>query len=137
MENSGSFKVRTAHRTQPWAFALTLLCTFFVSAGQIFYKFASGRITPDIFSILTNVPLFLGFASYGIGLLLLLLAFRGGELSALYPIIATSYIWVCLTAPFFFRDDYMTIQKWFGIAFITAGIISVGIGSGRKYPTEK
>jgi multidrug transporter EmrE-like cation transporter len=131
------FKMAALYRTQTWAFALTLLCTFFVSAGQIFFKFAAGRITPDIFSILTNVPLFLGLASYGIGLLLLLLAFRGGELSVLYPIIATGYIWVCLTAPFFFKDDYMTIQKWIGLAFVTAGIVSIGIGSSRKCPTEK
>jgi undecaprenyl phosphate-alpha-L-ara4N flippase subunit ArnE len=131
------FKGTTTHKTQTWAFALTLVCTFFVSAGQILFKFASARITPDIFSILTNVPLFLGLASYGIGLLLLLLAFRGGELSVLYPIIASGYIWVCLTAPFFFKDDYMTIQKWIGLAFITAGIISIGIGSRRKYLIEK
>jgi undecaprenyl phosphate-alpha-L-ara4N flippase subunit ArnE len=127
----------TTHRTQTWSFALTLLCTVFVSAGQICFKFASGRITPNIFSILTNVPLFLGLTSYGIGLLLLLLAFRGGELSVLYPIIATGYIWVCLTAPFFFKDDYMTIQKWIGLAFITAGIIFIGMGSSQKYPIEK
>jgi multidrug transporter EmrE-like cation transporter len=76
--------------------------------------------------------LFLGLASYGIGLLLLLVGSRGGQLSVLYPIIAMGYIWVCLTALFFFKDDNMTIQKWFGIASITAGMASIGIGSDGK-----
>ncbi len=47
-------------------------------------------------ALLTNLPLFSGYALYGLNTILLVLALREGELSMLYPIIALTYVWVTL-----------------------------------------
>ena len=58
----------------------------------------------------------------------MVISFRGGEVSVLYPIIATSYIWVSFLS-IFFLNEIMNIFKWLGVAFIIAGIVSIGYGS--------
>ena len=65
---------------------------------------------------------------YGFGAVLLIIALRNGELSVIYPIIATSYIWVSLLSPRFFSTDFMNATKWGGIFVIIVGVTFVGIG---------
>jgi undecaprenyl phosphate-alpha-L-ara4N flippase subunit ArnE len=113
------------------AIGLVILCTVFTSAGQILWKFGSEQLSFDISSIILNVPLILGLLSYGVALFFLILAFRGGELSVLYPIVATSYIWVSIASPFFFETDYMTLSKWAGIIIIITGVSLIGWGAKK------
>ena len=65
------------------AIVIMFFCTIFTAVGQLFYKLGA-NLLPAIF---TNWQLFAGFASYGLGLVLFLLALRGGEVSVLNPII--------------------------------------------------
>jgi drug/metabolite transporter (DMT)-like permease len=60
----------------------------------------------------------------------MLIAFRGGELSVLYPLIALSYVWVAILSKIFL-GDMMNPFKWAGIIFIMAGVSLIGIG-GKK-----
>lgn len=108
-----------------------IICTVFTSAGQILYKFGANNLSFSFFSILTNIPLIAGVACYGVGLIFLLLALRGGELTVLYPIIATSYVWVSLASPFFFSTDYMTQMKWGGVFIIILGVSLIGWGARK------
>ena len=61
----------------------------------------------------------------------MIIAFKGGELSVLYPIIATSYVWVSIASPFFFETDYMTTSKWIGVFVIIGGISLIGWGAKK------
>src|SRR3989338_1963357 len=123
-------------RTQKRAIALMVLCTIFTSLGQILWKLGVNKyISNDIFSLL-NIPFVLGFVSYGLGAVLMLIAFRRGELSVLYPIVATSYIWVSIISPRLFPDDFMNAWKWAGVVIILISVSILGWASSRKKKEE-
>ena len=116
--------------TKKWAIGLVFVCTFFTSIAQVFYKFGADRLSFDIINIISNWPLILGMIIYLTAAFLLIIALRAGEVSVLYPIIATSYIWVSLLSKYFF-NDIISFYKWIGMIFIFFGIILVAKG-GRK-----
>ena len=113
--------------TSRWAIFLVVICTLFTSIGQIFFKLGSEKASLD-FSLFTNYNLLIGLALYASGAFLLIFALKGGELSVLYPIIATSYVWVSLIAKFYF-NEHLSSFKLIGIFFIIIGISFVGKGS--------
>ena len=102
---------------------LMSICTLFTSVAQIIYKFGLNQdsITTKLIFIA------IGLSLYGVGAVLLTLALKGGELSILYPIIATSYIWVNLGANYFFNEP-LTILKWIGIILIIMGVYYISKG---------
>lgn len=110
--------------TKGWAIGLVLLTTFLTSAAQFFLKTAVASF-PVIF---TNVPLLIGVFLYAIGSAILILAFKGGEVSVLYPIVATSYLWVALIS-YFFLAEQVHFLRWTGIGVIIIGISLIGFGS--------
>ena len=65
---------------------------------------------------------------YIVGGILIIVALRGGEVSVLYPIIATSYIWVSFLS-IYFLGEVMNAYKWLGVISIIAGIALIGYGS--------
>jgi len=118
-------------KTQKKAIYLILLCTLFTSLGQILWKLGLVNVDFNLPLTLINFPFIMGFFSYGIGFLLMLLAFKKGELSVLYPIIATSYIWVSLFSPMIFLNDQMNGWKWLGVFIILLSVSLLGIGTSR------
>jgi len=58
----------------------------------------------------------------------LVLGLKRGEVSVLYPILATSYIWVILLSVSFF-DEQLSLLKIVGMASVVVGIMFVGFGS--------
>ncbi len=119
--------------TKLWAVLLVLFTTFITSSAQLLYKFGSATLTFDIIGILTNYYLIAGIVLYAVGGILMILSFRGGEVSVLYPIIATSYIWVSFLSIKFLGES-MNFFKWIGIILIISGIISIGFGSKDSVP---
>ncbi|MCX6710853.1 MAG: EamA family transporter [Candidatus Woesearchaeota archaeon] len=117
-------------KTKLWAIILVLVCTIFTSIGQILYKIASRTLSLNIYSIITNVPLIVGLASYFVGAVLLIIALRNGELSVLYPFVSTGFVWVSILSTRFLGES-MSMQKWAGIAVIFFGISLIGIGSNK------
>ena len=104
--------------------------TLLTSIAQILYKLGVDKLEFDIISIITNYPIIIGIVLYVIGAGLMIISFRGGEVSVLYPIIATSYIWVSLLSSFFF-NEIVNIIRWAGIFVIFIGITFVGLGSKK------
>jgi len=116
-------------RTSVKSFFLIIVCTLFTSIGQIFFKLGSETAFLDL-SLLTNYNLMIGLVLYASGAFLLIIALKGGELSVLYPVIATSYIWVSLIAKFYFNEN-LSLFNIIGVAFVMIGISFVGIGSRK------
>lgn len=112
--------------TKLWAICLVVLCTVLTSTAQIFYKFGA----QDLPVIFTNIPLLTGLLFYMLGAIVLVIAFKGGEVSTLYPVFATSFIWVSLMSNYFF-DESLSIFKWLGIFSIIIGISLVSYGSKK------
>ena len=84
-------------------------------------------------SLITNTYLLAGILLYVIGGALIIVSFRGGEVSVLYPIIATSYVWVSFLS-IYFLHELMNIFKWAGIISIIAGIVFIGTGTKVQAP---
>ena len=121
-------------KTKLWAMGMVLGCTLLTSTAQLFYKFGADEISFNILSIVTNVNLIIGILLYIVGGTILIISLRGGELSVLYPILATSYIWVSFLSIYFLSES-MNLFKWLGIFTIMAGIILIGFGSSRNVPS--
>ncbi|MBI2651320.1 hypothetical protein HYX01_02520 [Candidatus Woesearchaeota archaeon] len=117
--------------TKPWAIATVLLCTLLISVAQIFYKLSVKTLDFNLISAITNINLLIGIALYGIGGILLVLSFKGGEVSVLYPIIATGYIWVSFLSKYFLNEE-MNYYKWSGVFIIALGIMIIGLGSKKN-----
>ncbi len=119
-------------KTQPAAIALVLVCTVFTSMAQILFKFASFSFSLDIVSIATNYFFISGLVLYAVAAGLLIAALKRGELSVVYPVVATSYIWVSILSSMVFPTDAMTMMKWAGIFIIMAGVSFVGMGGRHE-----
>lgn len=119
--------------TKLWAALLVLFTTLLTSSAQLLYKKAIVTLQFDVMSIITNKFLIGGMILYAIGGILMIISFRGGELSVLYPIIATSYIWVSFLSIWFLHEG-MSALKWIGISSIILGIIFIGFGSKDPVP---
>mgnify|MGYP001769279670 CR=1 FL=1 len=117
--------------TERWAIALIIFMTLITSTAQIFYKLAAADFSLSVEGILLNWPLWVGGILYLISSVMMIIAFKGGDISVLYPIIALSYVWVSLASPRIFPADSMNTLKWLGIVAIVGGVSLIGIG-GKK-----
>jgi len=114
--------------TKASAIILVVICTLLTSFAQVFWKFAAN--TGSMTAVIQSWQLWAGFLLYGFGAAILIQAFKNGEVSVLYPIIATSYIWVALLSNHYFAEP-ITMFKWVGIAGIILGITTLGLGGRR------
>lgn len=114
--------------TQLWAIGLVLLASFCGSLGPIMLKKASGKLSYNVFKNIKNYYLFAGFGFYGIGTVLFIPALKGGDLTVLYPLVAATYIWVCLWSSLILKEK-MNSLKWLGVVLIIIGVSFIGIGS--------
>ncbi|KHO45485.1 MAG: hypothetical protein QS98_C0010G0011 [archaeon GW2011_AR3] len=96
--------------------------------GPMFMKKASSEIHRDFKSILRSKNLLYGVLIYGIATLIFIPALKGSDLSVIYPLVATSYIWVSLISVKFLGEK-MNLYKWLGILVIIAGVAFIGYGS--------
>lgn len=114
-------------KTKLWAAGLILIITLIITAAQIFYKSGMNQF-PDFGGIILVIA---GMFLYVLSAVLMILAFRGGELSILYPLLALSYVWVSIASPIFFSADSMNPLKWAGVIIIIFGISAIGVGSRK------
>ncbi len=111
-------------KAELWAVLVSLLGAFLGALGQLFFKVSSKSISfkpSNWFSILKNYRFVLALFLYGVATLLGLAALRGGELSLIYPLISTSFVWVALLAKKYLGEE-INSWKWSGIFLILAGV---------------
>ncbi|NIP31337.1 MAG: EamA family transporter [Candidatus Dadabacteria bacterium] len=104
-----------------WPIFFMLLTAFFSAVGQIFFKYGSTNVSTSMVSWFLNYYLIIGLLIHGIGFFFMITAFKYANLSILYPILATSYIWVTIFSVQIFREPFSKFQ-WFGIFLIIFGI---------------
>jgi drug/metabolite transporter (DMT)-like permease len=121
--------------TKKTAFMLMIVVTLFTSLAQVFLKFGADKLEINIISLLSNYNLWLGFAFYGGGFVVLMIALKGGDVSSLYPIIATSYIWVAILSLWLFNES-ISVYGWLAITIIFVGILFVIKGSAQDTVQE-
>lgn len=118
METSNSSVDNNPMKTSGKAIILAILCTIFTSLGQLSWKLGVGKIEVAHLQTLLNLFFVLGFVFYGLGFLLLVRALKDGELTVVFPIVATSYVWVSIASPLLFPEDHMNLLKWIGVGCI-------------------
>ncbi len=105
---------------------LALVCTLIVSVAQIFLKMGSENFEISLNQIY-NYPLLIGGLLYVSGLFCFIYAFRWGELSVVYPVMASSYVVVTLLSVYFL-NEIIAVQKWMGVGLIIFGVIFISKG---------
>jgi multidrug transporter EmrE-like cation transporter len=81
--------------------------------------------------VLTDYWLIGGYGCYAVSALLFIIALKHGELSVLYPIIASTYVWVTFLSPMFFPTDSINWLKIAGVLCIVGGVTTIGIGANK------
>ena len=118
-----------------FAILLMLLTTVLTSGAQLLYKAGSSSLSFDLIGVVTNTPLLAGLALYALGAVLMIKAFKVGEVTVLYPIVATSYIWVSLfSIPLF--GEKISFLQWAGILAVVAGVVIISKSSNEKSQPE-
>ena len=108
--------------------SLALICTIFISFGQLFLKLGADQLEFYFISLITNLSLIIGCVLYGIGAIIMMLALKYGDLSTIYPFFGLSFVWVALLSLIFLGESLALLQ-WFGIFIIIIGVSFVGWGA--------
>ncbi|MFH1289813.1 MAG: EamA family transporter [Nanoarchaeota archaeon] len=103
---------------------LVLFCALLGATGQLFFKLSSQGFSLNPLSWLKNYKFLVGAFLYAISAALFVYSLKHGNLSLLYPIIATSYIWVALFSTIILNEPFPVI-KWLGIGLIIFGIFLI------------
>ncbi len=111
-------------------FLLVFSCTVLGAIAQILIKTGMGHFKPELWALVTNVPLVTGYFLYGVNTLMMVLALKNGEMSRLYPIIALTYVWTTLLS-YTLLGEHPNLYKNIGIAIIVIGVAVMGRG-GKK-----
>jgi uncharacterized membrane protein len=110
------------------AIIYVLIAAVFSAMGQILFKYTSKDVT-SVFSFFLNGYFYLAGICFALGFIFLMIALKTGDATTIYPILASSYVYVCLISPFLFKTDFMSIQKWIGVFVIISGIYFIINGS--------
>jgi uncharacterized membrane protein len=114
--------------TALWAAGLVVFACLLGGFGPIFMKKASGSFSLNPFKMIKNFNLILGVFFYACGSILFLPALKAGDLSVLYPIVSTSYIFVSFYSMWILKEK-MNFLKWLGIVSIIIGVSFIGLGA--------
>ena len=100
---------------------LMLVSSICVCVGQLFWKLS---VTEGLLMLL------LGLAFYGVGALVMLIAYRFGKLSILQPMLSLNYVVSLLIAAFVLHEA-ITIMKCIGVLLIISGVVLIAGGDEK------
>ena len=89
-----------------------------VAVGQLLWKQSGGR---DVLLLL------MGFALYGLGAVLMVLAFKNGKLSVVHPVLSVSYVLGAVFG-YVFLGEILRPLQFVAIVTIIVGVALIGGG---------
>lgn len=110
--------------TSPIAIIVMLFCTVIGAFGALFLKKGSARLRFSLRSIFNKYLIF-GLSFYGFGSVFAIGALRYGDLSILYPVTSTGYIWITLLSKYKLNEQ-INRYKVLGIVSIILGVCIIG-----------
>jgi len=108
--------------------ALVTFGSFIGSFSALGFKAGSKRLEKNLRSLFTNWPLAAGIAGYLLSSVFFIIGLKNGELSILFPMVSTGYIWTMVWSRLFFKEPF-TRAKFMGLALILAGCVLLGLGT--------
>ena len=113
-------------QTPPISIACFLTASLFGAVGQFLYKTGAERATEGLLSYLFNWRILGGVGCYIAVMVLFVTAFkRGGEMSVLYPLYASTFIWAALIAWWAFDTPIKPVHI-LGMGCIVLGMFLMG-----------
>jgi multidrug transporter EmrE-like cation transporter len=103
-----------------------LFAAFLGALGQYLYKEGAVQVQlSNLSSLVTNPRIILGILCYiGVMFLFIVGLKKGGQLTVLYPVYATTFIWAALIG-FFVLGESFTLFRILGTALIVTGVVFV------------
>jgi undecaprenyl phosphate-alpha-L-ara4N flippase subunit ArnE len=98
---------------------LMIVSSICVCFGQLFWKIASNSNTIGY--------LFVGFLLYGVGAIIMIIAYKFGSLSVLQPMLSMNYVLSLIIAHVILGESITTF-KFVGVVIIIIGVILIGCG---------
>jgi multidrug transporter EmrE-like cation transporter len=113
----------------PWiSIAYFIVAAVFGAVGQYFYKTGADRAAGSWTGYLLNVRLLAGVVCYVLVMVLFVAAFRrGGAMSVLYPVYASTFIWGALIALVTFGEPIRPVNI-LGMCLLVLGMYLMGLG---------
>jgi multidrug transporter EmrE-like cation transporter len=106
--------------------AMFFAAAIFGAAGQFLYKSGADQAPGGVAGYLLNARLVGGVVCYVVVMVLFVGAFkRGGELSVLYPIYASTFVWAAIIAWWVYGEPIKPVNLA-GMAFLFAGMYLMG-----------
>ena len=103
-----------------------LAASLFGAVGQYLYKSGAQEATGGLLSFIVNLRILGGVACYIAVMVLFVVAFKkGGELTVLYPIYATTFIWAALIAWWIYNVPIKPLNI-LGMACLIVGMFLMG-----------
>ncbi len=105
--------------------------------AQLLIKRGTAELVPNptliqtSMGMVTILPLFTGYAMYGLFTMIMVFALRHGELSMLYPIMALSYVWVTIVSILWLQEP-VNFAEMLGVAVIVSGVAVLGRGEAQR-----
>ena len=97
---------------------LMLISSICACVGQLFWKMSTE------YGILV---LLIGFCFYGVGALVMLVAYRFGKLSVLQPMLSLNYVLSIILAAIILKEE-ITVLKCLGVLVIIVGVLMIAGG---------
>ncbi len=101
---------------------------FVGSLGAVGFKAGAKRLEMNLWALLKNWQLAAGVAGYLLSSVFFVAGLRSGELSVLFPMVSTGYIWTTLWSKLLF-GEHLTRGKLLGLALILIGCALLGLGN--------
>jgi uncharacterized membrane protein len=102
-----------------------ILAAILGAVGQYLFKIGSKTVSSNFISWVFNFKIVVAVILYCIVMFLFVFAFKlGGELTVLYPVYATTFIWAAIIGVLFLNEP-MTISKAGGILLIILGVLFI------------
>jgi len=101
--------------------AIAAICAVFGALGQLFFKIGSANVSFNILSWIFNFYVVAGVVFYALATIVFIMVLKKAELSLLYPVVATSYIWVAIFSIFIIKES-LSLLNWLGFLLIIGGV---------------
>jgi hypothetical protein len=113
-------------RTSPLAVVFFIIAAFLGALGQFYYKSGAEKAGNTVASYVFNARLLAGVICYIAVMVLFVAAFkRGGALSVLYPIYASTFIFAAIIAWLAYSTPIRPVH-FAGFALLIAGMYLLG-----------
>ncbi|HLD42938.1 MAG TPA: EamA family transporter [Candidatus Nanoarchaeia archaeon] len=104
-----------------------LVASVFGALAALLIKKGSAKFNFRIADQVANIPLLMGGTIYVLTTVVFIASLKYGELSVLYPLVATTYVWVELFSIKYLNES-MNRRKWIGVGLIVVGVALIGMG---------